>query len=104
MRSNTTLCASTRNKERAAKLEALELKYATLDASLQRNFNDYAALQKELIKKEINSLVRRRSEFLMHKTRQTYFFNSSKSSHLLAMKLRTDEHFADIFCIRGLQV
>lgn len=100
IRSNTTLYASTRNKERAARLEALELKYATLDASLQHHFNDYTALQKELIKKEINSLLRRRSEFLMHKTRQTYYFNSSKPSRLLAMKLRMDEHFADIFCIK----
>lgn len=100
IRSNTTLYASTQNKARAAKLEALELKYTSLDASLQHNFNDYTALQKELIKKEINSLLRRRSEFLMHKTRQTYYFNSSKPSRLLAMKLRTDEHFADIFCIK----
>ena len=99
-RSNTTLYASTRNKERSAKLEALELKYATLDATLQHNFNDHAAQQKEMIKKEINSLLKRRSEFLMHKTRQTYYFNSSKPSHLLAMKLRKDEHFADIFCIK----
>ena len=81
-------------------MEALELKYATLDATLQHNFNDHAAQQKEMIKKEINSLLKRRSEFLMHKTRQTYYFNSSKPSHLLAMKLRKDEHFADIFCIK----
>lgn len=100
IRSNSTLYASTRNRERAAKLEALELKYATLDAILQHNFNVHIALQKELIKKEINSLLKRRSEFLMHKTRQNYYFNSSKPSHLLAMKLRTDEHFADIFCIK----
>lgn len=100
IRSNTTLYASTRNKERAAKLEALELKYSTLDAALQHNFSTYTALQKELTKKEINALLKRRSEFLMHKTRQTYYFNSSKPSHLLAMKLRTDEHFADIFCIK----
>ena len=78
----------------------MELKYATLDASLQLNFNVHIALQKELTKKEINSLLRRHSEFLMHKTRQTYYFNSSKPSHLLAMKVRTDVHFADIFCIK----
>lgn len=100
IRSNTTLYASMRNKERAAKLEALESKYATLDAALQLNFDNHVALQKELVKKEINSLLRRRAEFLMHKTRQNYYFNSSKPSHLLAMKLRTDEHFADIFCIK----
>uniref|UniRef100_A0A3Q1BIE9 exodeoxyribonuclease III n=1 Tax=Amphiprion ocellaris TaxID=80972 RepID=A0A3Q1BIE9_AMPOC len=98
--SNTTLYTSTRNKERKAKLEALESEYATLDAALQHSFNDNTAVQKELVKKEINSLLRHRSEFLMHKTRQNYYFNSSKPSHLLAMKLRTEEHFADIFCIK----
>lgn len=36
----------------------------------------------------------------MHKTRQTFYFNSAKPSHLLAMKLQLDEHFADIFCIK----
>ena len=36
----------------------------------------------------------------MHKTRQTYYFNSAKPSHLLAMKLWMDEHFAYIFCIK----
>lgn len=100
IRSFTTLYASTRNRERTAKLEALESKYATLDATLQHRFDDRTALQKELVKKEINSLLKRRAEFLMHKTRQNYYFNSSKPSHLLAMKLRSDEHFADIFCIR----
>uniref|UniRef100_A0A3Q1CUL9 exodeoxyribonuclease III n=1 Tax=Amphiprion ocellaris TaxID=80972 RepID=A0A3Q1CUL9_AMPOC len=95
IRSYTTLYASTRNKERKAKLQ-----YATLDAALQHSFNDHTAVQKELVKKEINSLLRHRSEFLMHKTRQNYYFKSSKPSHLLAMKLRTDEHFADIFCIK----
>ena len=67
IRSNTnTLYASKWNKEDAAKLEALELKYMTLDAILQHNLNDHAALQKELIKTEINSLLRCCSESLMH--------------------------------------
>lgn len=90
IRSNTTLYASTRNKERAAKLEALELKYAALDANLQHHYSDSVALQKDLIKKEINSLLRRRSEFLMHRTRQTYYFHSARPSHLLALRLRTN--------------
>lgn len=46
IRSNTALYALTLNKECAAKLEALELKYAALDALLQHNFNDCIALQK----------------------------------------------------------
>lgn len=67
---------------------------------LQRNYDNHTALQKELVKKEINSLLRHRSGFLMHKTRQTYYFNSSKSSHLLPMKLWTDKHFADTVCVK----
>lgn len=91
---------STQNKECAAKLVALESKYASLDAALQLNFDDHIALQRELIKKEINSLLRHHSKFLMHKMRQNYYFNSSKPSQLLALILWTDEHFADIFCIK----
>ncbi len=100
IRSITTLYASTWNKEWKAKLETLELKYDTLDTILQRNFNDTVYRQTELVKKEFNSLLRHRTEFLMHRTRQTYRFNSSRPNHLLTMRLQTDEHFADIFCIK----
>lgn len=101
VRSNTNLYASNWNKERKAKVEALECKYTTLDATLQYNDSDCVSLQKELVKRENNSLLRCHSEFLMHRTRQTYYFHSSKPSHLLATRLRTNEHFADIFCFKS---
>ncbi|KAI4802030.1 hypothetical protein KUCAC02_019891, partial [Chaenocephalus aceratus] len=44
----------------------------------------------------------RRSEFLMHRTRQTYYFHSARPSHLLALRLRTNEHFADIFSVKSI--
>lgn len=101
IRSNTTLYASTKNKERAARLKGLELKYAALDATLQRHYSELVAHQKDLIKKEINSLLRRQSEFLIHRTRQKYYFHSARPSHLLAQKLRTNEQFADIWGVKA---
>ena len=44
IRNNYTSYASTQNKEHAAKLEASELKYVTLDTILQDNFNEYTAI------------------------------------------------------------
>lgn len=100
IRSNATLYASSRNKERAEKLAVLEQQLASLDASLQRKYNEKEYIQKELVKKEINAILRRHSEFIMHKTRQTYYFQSARPSHLLALRLRSDEHLADIFGVR----
>lgn len=74
IRSNATLYTSSRNKERAEKLAVLEQQHAFLDASLQRKYNDKEHIQKELVREEINAILRRRSEFIMHKTRQTYYF------------------------------
>lgn len=38
----------------------------------------------------------------MHRTRQTYYFHSARPSHLLALRLRTNKHFADIFSIKSI--
>uniref|UniRef100_A0A8C6NVZ4 Reverse transcriptase domain-containing protein n=1 Tax=Nothobranchius furzeri TaxID=105023 RepID=A0A8C6NVZ4_NOTFU len=53
-----------------------------------------------LVKKEINNILRRQSEFTMYKTRQVYYFQSARPSHLLALKLKSDEYFSEIFCVR----
>lgn len=101
IRSNTILYSSILRKLRAAKLLELEAKFSRLDAELQRNYNLNTATQRELVKKEIHSLLKRRAEFLMKRTRQNYYFNGSRPSHLLAMRLRSCEHFADITTVNS---
>lgn len=81
IRSNTTLYSSTMRKLRSAKLIELEARFAALDVSLQNNFSDTTATQRELVKKEINSILKRRSEFLMKRMRQNYYFNSASWCH-----------------------
>lgn len=103
IRTYTTLFASNLRKARLSKLEKFENLYANLDASLQSNYTEQLDLRLKVVKKEINSTLRQCSEFLMHRTRQHYYFHGSRPSHLLAMKIRAREQFADIRTIRTQQ-
>lgn len=58
-------------------------------------------MERDLVKKERNNILKQRSEFLIHRTRQRYYFHGSRPSHLLAMKIRSNEHFADISSIKS---
>lgn len=50
---------------------------------------------------ELNDLLRRRAEFIMHRVRQNYYFNGSRPSRLLALKLKQSESRASIDAIRS---
>ena len=100
IRSNTTLFASNLRKAEAAKLENLENTFSCLDAALSAGYSEDLAVQHDLIKKEINALLKKRSEFLIHRSRQRYYFQGSRPSHLLAMKIKSNEQFADIASIQ----
>lgn len=49
---------------------------------------------------ELNDLLRRRAEFIMHRVRQSYYFNGSKPSRLQALKLKHNESRASINTIK----
>lgn len=95
IRNNATLYASTLRKVHSSRLQELERKLSVFDNLLQQNFDD-VALQYDLVKKDINSILKRRVEFLIHRTRQSYYFNGAMPSHLLALRLRANDHFSDI--------
>lgn len=82
-------------------MQELESKYAELDHTLQNNYSDTIAIQRETVKKEINSIKRAQSEFHIHRVRQKYYFHGSKPSHLLAMKIRSSDQFSDIPSIKS---
>lgn len=69
----------------------------------QSNYTEQLNLRLKVVKKEINYILRQRSEFFMHRTRQHYYFHGSTRSHLLAMKIHANEQFADILSIRTQQ-
>lgn len=52
------------------------------------------------MRKEINNILKRKSEFQIHRTRQRYYFQGARPSHLLAMRIRTCDHFSDIPAIQ----
>lgn len=49
---------------------------------------------------ELNSLLRSRAEFLIHRTRRTYYFNRARPSHLLALRLKNHEKYSNIMAIK----
>lgn len=52
------------------------------------------------MKKKINAFMKHRAEFLIHRTRQVYYFSGARPSRLLALRLRSNEHFSDISTIK----
>lgn len=102
IRSNVTLFSSTMRKAKSARLQALELEFSRLDNLLQNNYSLDTETKRDLIKKEINDILKLQSEFLIHRSRQRYYFHGSRPSHLLALRLRSNERFADIPSIRSL--
>lgn len=101
IRSNTILFSSNARKTRSLQLQNLEAEFSRLDSILQTNFTEQVTLQRTLVKKEINNILKQQSEFQIHRTRQKYYFHGAKPSHLLAMKIRTSDHFADIPAIKS---
>lgn len=88
-------------KVRAAALQNLEADFTRLDLILQTNYSRQVETQRDIVKKEINNILKQQSDFLIHRTRQKYYFHGSRPSHLLASRIRTNESFADIPSIRS---
>lgn len=101
IRSNTILFSSSARKARSLQLCKLEAEFARLDSILQLNFTEQVALQRTIVKKEINNIMKQQSEFQIHRTRQRYYFHGARPSHLLAMRIRTSDNFADIPAIKS---
>lgn len=91
---------SNAQKEKSHQLRTLEAKFKRLDTALQCNFSEQVALERSLVRKEINNILKRKSEFQIHRTRQRYYFQGARPSHLLAMRIRTCDHFSDIPAIQ----
>lgn len=101
IRNNAIRYASHVKKSRTSRLQILQSKLAVFDNLLQLSFDEEIALSYDLIKKEINDILKHRAEFLIHRTRQHYYFNGARPSHLLALRLRADEHFSDISSVKS---
>lgn len=101
IRSNAILYSSNKNKAKSLQLQNLEAEFNRLDSLLQASYSDQIALERSLVKKEITNIMKQKSEFLIHRTRQRYYFNGARPSHLLAMRIRANDQFADIPAIKA---
>lgn len=55
---------------------------------------------RETSRMELNSLLRYRAEFMIHRSRSNYYFPGSHPSLLLALKLYKNENLSNISCIK----
>lgn len=78
IRSFTIRFSSHLSKTRAIRLQSMEVEFQRLDSELQHNYSEQGALNRDLIKKEINDLLKQQSEFQIHRTRQRYYFQGAR--------------------------
>lgn len=96
IRDFTSSYVSHLKKEKSRRICELERKCHILEKQLKGKYAK--SVEKELrgVRVELNNLLRRRAEFIMHRVRQSYYFNGSKPSRLLALKLKQSESRASI--------
>lgn len=82
IRNITISFASHLNKVRLGKIE-LESKLKELE-NQQLSFCEIRKQNIQLTQIELDSLLRRRADFLIHKKMRNYYFNGPRPSHLLA--------------------
>lgn len=98
---NSAISFSSYLKEkRLKKISELEDILARLESELQNTQVDALLGKISVTKTELNSLLRQRAEFLIHRTRRNYYFNGSRPSHLLALRLKQNEKYSNIMAIQ----
>ena len=75
IRDSSISFSSHRNKSRLLKINELEGALAQLEARRQSTQTDALLAEISATITELNSVLRRRAEFLMHRVRRTYYFN-----------------------------
>ncbi len=101
----TTKCAirgfcisfsSTLAKARTHQFTQLENKIQSL-----QNLQKQQATQLSSLKEEYDLFSHSKAEFILHRTRQKYYFESERPSHLLALRLKECESKAYISAIKS---
>ncbi len=73
---NCTVCyASNIRKTRSFRLHNFEFKLSALD---RLSYDEDVKLKSVLVKKEVNAIMKQCAEFLIHRTRQLYYFSRAR--------------------------
>ncbi len=103
----TTKCAirgfcisfsSTLAKAKTHQFTQLENKIQLLQ---KQRFTEQQATQLSSLKEEYDLLSHSKAEFILHRTRQKYYFESERPSHLLALRLQECESKTYISAIKS---
>ncbi len=75
-------------KARTHQFTQLENKIQSLQNLQKQHFTEQQATQLSSLKEEYDLLSHSKAEFILHRTRQKYYFESERPSHLLALRLK----------------
>jgi len=100
IKDNVTSFASFLNRTRNQRIVELEKHLAFLERAQQNSFSPLRTDQLSLVKSELNSILGVKAEFLIKKSREHHYFNGSRPSHQLALRLNSNERRA---CISAIQ-
>ncbi len=110
LRTETIKCAirgffisfsSTLAKAKTHQFTQLENKIQSLQNLQKQHFTEQQATQLSSLKEEYDLLSHSKAEFILHRTRQKYYFESERPSHLLALRLKECESKAYISAIKS---
>ncbi len=93
--------SSTLAKAKTHQFTQLENKIQSLQNLQKQHFTDQQATQLSPLKEEYDLLSHSKAEFILHRTRQKYYFESERPSHLLALRLKECESKAYISAIKS---
>ncbi len=79
----------------------LENKIQSLQNLQKQHFTEQQATQLSSLKEEYDLLSHSKAEFILHRTRQKYYLESERPSHLLALRLKECESKAYISAIKS---
>ncbi len=101
IRNNSISYASFLQKKQHKKIVELGSQLQNLTRDNQCCFLDNKLSKIMAVRSELNSLLRSRAEFLIQRSRQNYYFQGSRPSHLLALRLLNSEKFANISAVKS---
>ncbi len=96
-----TSFSSTLAKAKTHQFTQLENKIQSLQNLQKQHFTEQQATQLSSLKEEYDLLLHSKAEFILHRTRQKYYFESERPSHLLALRLKECESKAYISTIKS---
>uniref|UniRef100_A0A671W6Z6 exodeoxyribonuclease III n=1 Tax=Sparus aurata TaxID=8175 RepID=A0A671W6Z6_SPAAU len=85
---------------RRHRVTQLEDEIRTLESDLKQQFSEQNHSTLSALKFELNNLLKDKAEFIIHRTRLTYYDQSERSSKLLAARLKQNESFSTISAIQ----